>query len=120
MVVWFFLLGFFLFWDSDSFAQTYKYVDRKGTVCFTDNPPSFLFKDEVVNETPKPKQPTLQQGKNRPEIKDIFQIGQEMLEKELAKPAGKQNPRLIQELGENLYGDVSGRKAKEAQASSKR
>ena len=120
MVVLFFLLGFFLFLDSDSFAQTYKYVDNKGTICFTDNPPSFLFKDEVANEEQKTKQATLQQGRSRPEIKDIFQLGQEILEKELAKPLGKQNLRLIKELGENLYGDVSGRKAKEAQASSRR
>jgi hypothetical protein len=120
MAVLFFLLGFFLFLDSDSFAQTYKYVDQKGTICFTDNPPSFLFRDEVANEEAKPKQLTLHQGRTRPQIKDILQLGQEMLEKELAKPTGKQNLRLIKELGENLYGEVSGRKAKEAQASSKR
>jgi hypothetical protein len=120
MAVLFFLLGFFLYLDSDSFAQTYKYVDNKGTICFTDNPPSSLFKDEVANEEAKPKQITLGQGRTRPQIKDIFQLGQEMLEKELAKPPGKQNLRLIKELGENLFGEVSGRKAKEAQASSKR
>jgi len=118
--VLFFLLGFILLEGSDSFAQTYKYVDRKGTVCFTDNPPSFLFKDEVANAEVKPKQVTLEQGRARPQIKDIFQLGQETLEKELTKPAGKQNLRLIKELGENLYGDVSGRKTKEAQASSGR
>jgi hypothetical protein len=43
-----------------------------------------------------------------------------MLEKELAKPPEKQNRRLIKELGENLYGDISGQKDREAQASSKR
>jgi hypothetical protein len=120
MAVLFFLLGFFLFSGSDSFAQTYKYVDRKGTICFTDNPPSFLFKDEVASGEAKPKQVTLEQGRTRPRIKDIFQLGQEMLEQELTKPEGKQNLRLIKELGENLYGDVSGRKDKEAQASSRR
>ena len=120
MAVLFFLLGFFLFLDSDSFAQTYKYVDRKGAICFTDNPPSFLFKDEVANGEAKPKQVPLEQGRTRAQIKDIFQLGQEMLEKELTKPAGKQNIRLIKELGETLYGDVSRHKGKEAQASSKR
>ena len=115
-----FFLTLFLFLGSDSFAQTYKYVNNKGTICFTDNPPSFLFKDEVANEEQKTKQATLQQGRSRPEIKDIFQLGQEILEKELAKPHGKQNLRLIKELAENLYGEVSGRKAKEAQASSRR
>jgi len=121
MAVLFFLLGFFLFWDSDSFAQTYKYVDKKGTICFTDNPPYSLFKDEVSNEEQKTKQVTLQQGRSKPAIKDIFEIGQELLEKELAKPHGKRNLRLIKELGENLYGDVSGGKAKkEVKESSRR
>ena len=120
MAVLFFLLGFFLFWDSDSFAQTYKYVDKKGAICFTDNPPSFLFKDEVANEEQKTKQVTLQQGRSRTAVKNIFELGQEILEKELAKPRGKQNLRLIKELGENLYGDVSRGKGKEAQASSRR
>ena len=120
MAVLFFLLGFFLFSDSDSFAQTYKYVDQKGTICFTDNPPSFLFKDEAANEQQKTKQITHQQGRSRPAIKDIIEMGQEILEKELAKPQGKQNFRLIKELGENLYGDISGRKNKEAKESSRR
>jgi hypothetical protein len=120
MVILFFLLGFFLFLDSDSFAQSYKYVDKKGTICFTDTPPSFLFKDDVSNEEPKTKEVILQKGKTRTEIKDIFQLGQEILEKELAKPPEKQNRRLIQELGQNLYGDISRDKDKEGQASSRR
>jgi hypothetical protein len=120
MVVLFFLLGFFLFLDSDSFAQTYKYVDKEGTICFTDNPQSFLFKDDVSNEEPKTKQVTLQKGRAKPEIKDIFQLGQEILEKELAKPPEKQNRLLIQELGQNLFGDISRDKDKEGQASSRR
>ena len=105
---------------SDSLAQTYKYVDKKGTVCFTDSPPSFLFEDEIAKEEPKTKEVILQKTRTRAEIKDIFQLGQEILEKELAKPSEKQNRRLIQELGENLYGDISGQKAKEEKASSPR
>jgi hypothetical protein len=119
MAVLFFLLGFFLFLDCDSVAQTYKYVDKKGTICFTDNPLSFPSQDGSNGEA-KTKQVTLQKGRAKPEIKDIFQLGQEMLEKELAKPPEKQNRRLIKELGENLYGDISGQKDREAQASSKR
>jgi hypothetical protein len=95
-------------------AQTYKYVDSRGTVCFTDNPPSFLFKDGPAKEDPQAKQVNLDPGKPRPQIKDILQLGQEILEKELAKPGGKQNLGLIQDLGQSLYGDVSGRKNKEA------
>ena len=120
MAILFFLLGFFLLLDPDSFAQTYKYVDKEGTICFTDNPQSFLFKDEVSNEEPKTKQVTLQKGRGKPEIKDIFQLGQEILEKELAKPPEKQNRLLIQELGQNLFGDISRDKDKEGQASSRR
>jgi hypothetical protein len=81
---------------------------------------SFPSKDEVSNEEPKTKAITLQKERGRPEIKDIFQLGQEILEKELAKPPEKQNRRLIKELGENLYGDISGQKDKEAQTSSRR
>ncbi len=120
MAVLLLLLGFFLFLNSDSFAQTYKYVDKKGTICFTDSPPSFPSKNDVSKEEPKTKQVTLQKERAKPEIKDIFQLGQEMLEKELAKPPEKQDRRLIKELEANLYGDISGRKDKEAQASSKR
>jgi hypothetical protein len=118
MAVLFFLLGFFLFLDCDSSAQTYKYVDKKGTICFTDNPMSFPSQD-ISSEEPKTKQVILQKARAKQEIKDIFQLGREMLEKELAKPPEKQNRRLIKELEENLYGDISGQKDKEAQASSK-
>ena len=115
MPVLFIFLGFFLIFDSDSLAQTYKYVDRKGTICFSDNPQSFHPNEEGANEEPKPKPVTFQKGRTKPEIKDIFELGQEMLEKELAKPPEKQNRRLIKELGENLYGDISGQKDKKAQ-----
>lgn len=117
MVLLLCLLGFFLLLNSDSSAQTYKYVDGKGTVCFTDSPPSIFFKDDVSNEEPRTKGVILQKGGSRKEIKDIFQLGQEVLEKELAKPPEKQNRRLIQELGTNLYGDISGKKAEEEKPS---
>jgi hypothetical protein len=120
MILLFFFLGFFLFLNSESLAQTYKYVDKKGTVCFTDSPPPSLFKDEVSKEGPKAKEVVLQKSRSRAEIKDIFQLGQEILEKELAKPPEKQDRRLIQELGENLYGDISGQKVKQEKASSRR
>jgi len=117
MAILIFLLGLFLFLDSDSLAQVYKYVDKKGTICFTDNPPYSLFKygvsNGVSNKEQKPKRGIYQQQRSRPEVKDILQLGQEILEKELAKPPEKQNRHLIQEMGEILYGDVSGHKPKE-------
>ncbi len=120
MAVLFFLLGFFLVFESDSLAQTYKYVDKKGTLCFSDNPLSFPSNNDVASEEPKAKPVTFQKGRAKPEIKDILQLGQEMLEKELAKPPEKQDRRLIKELGENLYGDISGQKDKKAQETSRR
>ena len=36
------ILSLFLFLESNSFAQVYKYVDKEGAICFTDNPPSSL------------------------------------------------------------------------------
>jgi len=119
MAVLFFLIGFFLVSESVSLAQTYKYVDRKGTVCFSDNPLSLPPNDDGANEEAKAKPVSLQKGRAKPEIKDIFQLGQEMLEKELAKPPEKQDRRLIKELGENLYGDISGKKDKKAQETSR-
>ena len=113
MAILIFLLGLFLFLSSDSLAQVYKYVDKKGTICFTDNPPSSFSKHGVSNKEQKLKRGIYQQERSRPEIKDILQLGQEVLEEELAKPPEKQNRQLIQEMGEILYGDVSGRKPKE-------
>ena len=117
MAVLLFILSFFLFLDSNAFAQIYKYVDAKGTVCLTDNPPSYLFKDDAskddgVNEEPKTKQVTFQRKRSKPEIRDILQLGQQILEEELAKPPAKQNRLLIEELGIILYGDVSSHKVK--------
>jgi hypothetical protein len=41
-----------------------------------------------------------------------MQLGHQVLEEELAKPPQKQNRRLIQEMTEILYGDVSHKKSK--------
>ena len=107
------ILGLFLFSDSNCFAQVYKYVDKEGTVCFTDTPPSSLLKDAVSHEEPKTKEIAFQTTRrSRSEIKDIMQLGQEILEEELAKPPEKQNRALIQEMGIALYGDVSKHKIK--------
>jgi hypothetical protein len=81
---------------------------------------SFPSKDDLSNDEPKAKQVIFQKERSKTEIKDIFQMGQEILEKELAKPPEKQNRRLIKELRENLYGDISGQKDKKAEASSRR
>jgi hypothetical protein len=113
MAIFIFLLGLFLFLHSDSFAQVYKYVDKKGTICFTDNPPPSLFKQGVTNKEQKPRRGIYEQQRPRSEIKDILQLGQEALKEELAKPPEKQDRHLIQEMGEILYGDVSGPKPKE-------
>ena len=107
MAVLFGILSLFLFLESNAFAQVYRYVDKKGTICFTDNPPASFFKDAVANEEQKTKEIAFRRKERRSEIKDILQLGQEALQEELAKPPEKQNPRLIQEMGVTLYGDVS-------------
>ena len=106
-----FFLVFFLFFGADSFAQTYKYVDRKGTICFTDNPPSSVFKNGLSNKGQKQSVEVNQRKRARAEIRDIMQLGHEILEEELAKPPGKQNRRLIREMTEILYGDGSSKKS---------
>ena len=115
MTILIFLLSLFLFFGSDSFAQVYKYVDKKGAICFTDNPPSSLFESGVSNKEhkeQKTKDVIGQRKSDGSDIKDIMQLGQEILEEELAKPPEKQNRALIQELGIALYGDVSKHKIK--------
>jgi len=119
MTVLIFLLGLLLFLDSDSFAQVYKYVDQKGAICFSDNPPSSLFKAGIPREEKKPKE-VINSKRGRAEVKDILQLGQEVLEEELAKPPEKQNRRLIQEMREALYGDVYGQKSRQAPVSLQR
>jgi hypothetical protein len=112
MCILIFLLSLFLFSGSDSFAQVYKYVDKKGAICFTDNPPSSLFKSGVSNKEQKTKEVIGQRKSGGSDIKDIMQLGHQVLEEELAKPPEKQNRRLIQEMTEILYGDVSHKKSK--------
>ena len=114
MAIFIFLLGFLLFFGSDSYAQVYKYVNRQGAICFTDSPPASLFKDRSnKEETPITEAPKeIITERRRTEIKDIIQMGQEILEEELAKPLAKQNRRLIQEMKEILYGDVAGKRSK--------
>jgi len=106
-----FLLGFFLFFGSDSLAQVYKYTDEKGTICFTDNPPPSLFKDASSDKEQRARV-VLNQTKRSPSgVKDILEMGREVLQEELAKPPEKQDHRLIKEMREILYGDVSGKKS---------
>ncbi len=112
MTILIFLLGLLLSFGPDSLAQTYRYVDRKGTVCFTDNPSASPYKGRASKEEQRPQEKTVQERRSKSEIKDILQLGQEALEEELAKPPEKQNRRLIEEMKESLYGDVSGKKSK--------
>jgi hypothetical protein len=108
-----FLLIFFLSFGSDSLAQVYKYVDKEGRVSFTDNPTSSLLKDGISDPKGRKLVEVMnQRKKDGSEVKDILQLGHEILEKELAKPPEKQNRRLIREMQEILYGDVSGKKSK--------
>jgi hypothetical protein len=108
-----FFLTFFLFLGSDSFAQSYKYVDKNGAICFSDRPPASLVKvEDQVREEKVPKTALMQENRKKVEIKDILQIGQEILDEELAKPPGKQNRSLILEMTEILYGKISPKKPK--------
>jgi hypothetical protein len=113
LAVLIFLLGFFLFWGSDSFAQMYKYVDKEGKICFTDNLTSSLLKEGISsNKDKKPAEGINPKKRSGAEIKDIMQLGQDILEEELAKPPEKQNRHLVQEMREILYGDVTSKKPK--------
>ncbi len=113
MAVLILLLDFLLFFGSDSFAQMYKYVDKEGKVCYTDDLSSPLLKERISGYDEKKPAEGLHQRKRRgAEIKDIMQLGYEILEKELAKPPEKQNRQLVREMQEILYGDVSGKKSK--------
>ena len=58
----------------------------------------------------KSKEEMLPKKRSSGPVKDVNQLGEEMLAEELAKPPGKQDKRLIQELTEILYGDASGKK----------
>ncbi len=109
MVLWIILINFFL-WGSDSFAQMYKYVDKEGRICFTDNLTSSLVKEGISpdkeNKRPEATHPRKKGGA---EVKDIMQLGQAILDEELSKPKEKQNHQLVQKMKEILYGDVPGK-----------
>ena len=114
MAVLIFLLGIFLFSGSDSFAQVYKYVDKEGKICFTDNLTSSILKDGDSNKGKKSEKVVNQKKRIGSDLKDIRQLGHEMLEEELAKPPKKQHRRLIRELTEILYGEEAAKKLKNA------
>ncbi len=104
------LLAFFFWGGSVSFAQTYKYIDKEGRICFTDNLTSSLVKEGVSNHKEnKPREVTNPRKKGGAEVKDIMQLGQAILDEELAKPKEKQNRHLVQKMREILYGDVPGK-----------
>ncbi len=93
-------------WNSDSYAQMYKIVNPDGSISFTDTPPpSPSSRKPLVERNPAPGIRTTP----RSEVKDILQMAREMLDQELAKPPKKQNQKLIRELNDVLYGDVSGK-----------
>lgn len=106
-----FLLGFFLFFGSDSSAQVYKYTDGKGTIYLTDNPPPSPVKDVASDKEQKPREVKNQTEGSQSRVKDILEMGREVLQEELAKPPEKQDQRLIKEMREILYGDISGKKS---------
>ncbi|MBP1712356.1 MAG: hypothetical protein H6Q43_1049 [Deltaproteobacteria bacterium] len=109
MAIWIFAVAFVFFCSSDSFAQVYKYKDKDGNIVFTDNPSSMV-KEAGGPKEEKPKEEILPKKRSARPVKDVNQLGEEMLEQELAKPPAKQDKRLIQELREILYGDASGKK----------
>jgi hypothetical protein len=109
MAVWFFAVVFIFFCGSDSFAQVYKYKDKDGNIVFTDNP-SGMVKSGADSKDEKSKEEKITKKRASEPVKDVNQLGEEMLAQELAKPPAKQDKRLIQELQEVLYGDASGKK----------
>jgi len=111
MAVLLFLLGLFLFFATDSLAQVYKYTDKKGTVYYTDNPPSSVVKGAASDKEQKAREVKNQTKGSGAGVKDILEMGREVLQEELAKPPEKQDQRLIKEMTEILYGDVSGKKS---------
>lgn len=109
MAVWIFAIALIFFCGSDAFAQVYKYKDKNGNIIFTDNPAGMI-KNEGPGIEEKSKEPTAPKKRSSEPVKDVNQLGEEMLAQELAKPPAKQDKRLIQELQEILYGDASGKK----------
>jgi len=109
MAVWIFAVAFIFFCSSDSLAQVYKYKDKDGSIVFTDNPSSMV-KEGGAAKVEKSKETMAPKKRSAGPVKDVNQLGEEMLEQELAKPPAKQDKRLIQELREILYGDAAGKK----------
>ena len=110
MVLLIILLALFFFGGSDSFAQMYKYVDKEGRICFTDNLTSSIVKEGLSNpKENKTTESVNSRKKSAGEIKDIMQLGQAILDEELAKPKEKQNQQLVHKMREILYGDVPGK-----------
>jgi hypothetical protein len=109
MAFWVFAAVFIFFCGSDCFAQIYKYKDKDGNIVFTDNPSGMVKSGGAVNEE-KARETMVPKRKSSEPVKDVNQLGEEMLAQELAKPPAKQDKRLIQELQEILYGDASGKK----------
>lgn len=115
MAAWFIFLSLFLlFLTSDSQAQTYRYKDKNGNFYFSDRPPAALIEEKAMpkgKEEPEAKVKLSPVIKIQTEIKDIIQLGQQILEEELAKPPAQQNRALILEMMEILYGKVAGKKS---------
>ena len=109
MAVWLFALACIFLCSSDSFGQVYKYKDKDGNIVFTDNPSSMV-KEGSVSKAEKSEEAAPPKKRSAGPVKDVNQLGEEMLEEELAKPPEKQDKRLIQELREILYGDAAGKK----------
>ena len=101
MAVWIFAVAFIFFCGSDSFAQVYKYKDKNGNIVFTDNP-SGMVKGGGAPKEEKSKEEMIPKKRSSAPVKDVNQFGEEMLAQELAKPPGKQDKRLIQELHGNF------------------
>jgi hypothetical protein len=97
-----FLAALILFFGSDSLAQVYKYKDKEGKITYTDNPSSPLIKSGTSPKEEKSKTEVNQRKRSNEDVKDVNQLGEELLQKELAKPPEKQDQRLIQELREAL------------------
>jgi hypothetical protein len=110
MAVWICAAVLIFFCGSDSFAQVYKYKDKDGNIVFTDNPAGMVKSGGGAGEERAKEPPTPKRRTSEP-VKDVNQLGEEMLAEELAKPPAKQDKKLIQDLQEILYGDASGKKA---------
>ncbi len=103
MVFWILVLAVLFCTESNSHAQAYKSVNPDGSISFTDTPTASLSRQKSTLQ----KNSAGVKQTQRSEVKDILQLAREMLDQELAKPPKKQNKKLIQELNDILYGDLS-------------